>query len=159
MLKSDKILLRPLQLSDLDFLFEIENNKENWKYGTENKQYTKEELTNYIANAKQDISNAGQFRFVIDFENTPIGFIDLFDYITNSAGVGVIIVKNYRRRGFLKEALELLIDYATNTLKIEKLHCNIQKDNLASIKLFTSCGFELEREKKELQYFVKLAKK
>ncbi len=159
MLKSDKILLRPLQLSDLDFLFEIENNKENWKYGTENKQYTKEELTNYIANAKQDISNAGQFRFVIDFENTPIGFIDLFDYITNSAGVGVIIVKNYRRRGFSKEALELLIDYATNTLKIEKLHCNIQKDNLASIKLFTSCGFELEREKKELQYFVKLAKK
>lgn len=159
MLKSDKILLRPLQLSDLDFLFEIENNKENWKYGTENKQYTKEELTNYIANAKQDISNAGQFRFVIDFENTPIGFIDLFDYTTNSAGVGVIIVKNYRRRGFSKEALELLIDYATNTLKIEKLHCNIQKDNLASIKLFTSCGFELEREKKELQYFVKLAKK
>ena len=159
MLKSDKILLRPLQLSDLDFLFEIENNKENWKYGTEDKQYTKEELTNYIANAKQDISNAGQFRFVIDFENTPIGFIDLFDYITNSAGVGVIIVKNYRRRGFSKEALELLIDYATNTLKIEKLHCNIQKDNLASIKLFTSCGFELEREKKELQYFVKLAKK
>ncbi len=159
MLKSDKILLRPLQLSDLDFLFEIENNKENWKYGTENKQYTKEELTNYIANAKQDISNAGQFRFVIDFENTPIGFIDLFDYKTNSAGVGVIIVKNYRRRGFSKEALELLIDYATNTLKIEKLHCNIQKDNLASIKLFTSCGFELEREKKELQYFVKLAKK
>lgn len=159
MLKSDKILLRPLQLSDLDFLFEIENNKENWRYGTENKQYTKEELTNYIANAKQDIATAGQFRFVIDLENTPIGFIDLFDYTTNSAGVGVIIAKNYRRRGFSKEALELLIDYATNTLKIEKLHCNIQKDNLASIKLFTSCGFELEREKKELQYFVKLAKK
>jgi hypothetical protein len=34
MLKSDKILLRPLQLSDLDFLFEIENKEKyeirNW---------------------------------------------------------------------------------------------------------------------------------
>ena len=159
MLKSDKILLRPLQLSDLDFLFEIENNKENWKYGTENKQYTKEELTNYIANAKQDITNAGQFRFVIDFENTPIGFIDLFDYTTNSAGVGVIIAKNYRRRGFAKEALHLLSIYSFKTLNFKKLDCNIEKDNLASIKLFASCGFELEREKKELQYFVKLAKK
>jgi diamine N-acetyltransferase len=158
MLKSDKILLRPLQLSDLDFLFEIENNKENWKYGTENKQYTKEELTNYIANAKQDIATAGQFRFVIDFRNTPIGFIDLFDYTTDSAGVGVIITKKYRGRGFAKEVLKLLIDYATNTLKIEKLHCNIQEDNFASIKLFTSCGFELEKEEKELKYFVKLAK-
>lgn len=159
MLKSDKILLRPLKLSDLDFLFEIENNKENWRYGTENKQYTKEELTNYIANAKQDITNAGQFRFVIDFENIPIGFIDLFDYTTNSAGVGVIIAKNYRRRGFAKEALYLLSIYSFKTLNLKKLDCNIEKDNLASIKLFTSCGFELEREKKELHYFVKLAEK
>ena len=158
MLKSDKILLRPLQLSDLDFLFEIENNKENWKYGAENKQYTKEELTNYIANAKQDIATAGQFRFVIDLENTPIGFIDLFDYTTNSAGVGVIIAKNYRRRGFAKEALKLLSIYSFETLNLKRLDCNIEKDNLASIKLFTSCCFELEREKKELKYFVKLAK-
>ncbi len=159
MLKSDKILLRPLQLSDLDFLFEIENNKEHWKYGTENKQYTKEELTNYIANAKQDIATARQFRFVIDLKNTPIGFIDLFDYTANSAGVGVIIAKNYRRRGLAKEALHLLSIYSFETLNLKRLDCNIEKDNLASIKLFTSFGFELEREKKELQYFVKLAKK
>ena len=154
MLKSDKILLRPLKLSDLDFLFEIENNKENWRYGTENKQYTKEELTNYIANAKQDITNAGQFRFVIDLENIPIGFIDLFDYTTNSAGVGVIIAKNYRRRGFAKEVLKLLIDYATKTFKIEKLHCSIQEDNFVSINLFTSCGFELDENKEEYNYYV-----
>ena len=154
MLKSDKILLRPLQLSDLDFLFEIENNKENWRYGTENKQYTKEELTDYITNAKQDITNAGQFRFVVDLENTPIGFIDLFDYTANSAGVGIIIAKKYRKKGFAKEVLKLLIDYSTNTLKIEKLHCNIQEDNFASINLFTSCGFELDENKQETNYYV-----
>jgi len=158
MLKGNNILLRPLEVSDLNFLFEVENNTDNWKYGAENKQYTKEELTNYIANAKQDIATAGQFRFVIDLENTPIGFIDLFDYTTNSAGVGVIIAKNYRRRGFAKEALKLLSIYSFETLNFKKLDCNIQKDNLASIKLFTSCCFELEREKKELKYFVKLAK-
>ena len=154
MLKSDKILLRPLQLSDLDFLFEIENNKENWRFGTENKQYTKEELTDYITNAKQAITNAGQFRFVIDLENNPIGFIDLFDYTANSAGVGVIIAKKYRKRGFAKEVLKLLIDYSTNTLKIEKLHCNIQEDNFASINLFTSCGFALDENKQETNYYV-----
>jgi diamine N-acetyltransferase len=65
MLKGNNILLRPLEVSDLNFLFEVENNTDNWKYGTENKQYTKEEFTNYIANAKQDITNTGQFRFVI----------------------------------------------------------------------------------------------
>ncbi len=159
MLKGNNIVLRSLQVSDRELLFEVENNTDNWKYGTENKQYTKEELTNYIANAKQDITNAGQFRFVIDFENTPIGFIDLFDYTTDSAGIGVIIAKDYRRRGFAKEALHLLSIYSFETLNFKKLDCNIEKDNLASIKLFTSCGFELEREKKEFNYFIKLAKK
>ena len=159
MLKGENISLRPLYLSDLNFLFEVENNTDNWRYGTENKVYTKEELTNYIANAKQDIATAGQFRFLIDLENTPIGFIDLFDYTTDRAGVGVIIAKNYRRKGFAKEALKLLSIYSFETLNFKKLDCNIEKDNLASLKLFTSCGFELEREKKELQYFVKLAKK
>ena len=154
MLKSDKILLRPLQLSDLDFLFEIENNKENWKFGSEKVSFTKDDLRSYIRNATEDISVSKQFRYVIDLENIPIGFIDLFDYRTNSAGVGVIIAKNYRRRGFAKEVLKLLMDYATNTLKIEKLHCNIQEDNFASIKLFTSCGFELDENKEETNYYV-----
>ena len=159
MLKGSNILLRPLKVSDLNFLFEIENNTDNWKYGTENKQYTKEELTNYIANAKQDIATAGQFRFVIDLENTPIGFIDLFDYTANSAGVGIIIAKNYRRRGFAKEVLKLLSIYSFETLNLKRLDCNIEKDNLRSIKLFTSCSFELEKEEKELLYFIKLAEK
>jgi len=159
MLKGNNILLRPLKVSDLNFLFEVENNTDNWKYGTENKQYTKEELKNYIANAKQDIATAGQFRFVIDLEDTPIGFIDLFDYTTNSAGVGVIIAKNYRRRGFAKEALKLLSIYSFETLNLKRLDCNIEKDNLASIKLFTSCGFKAIGEEQEFNYFIKLAKK
>ena len=158
MLKDNNILLRPLKASDLNFLFEVENNTDNWKYGAENKQYTKKELTNYISNAKQDIATAGQYRFVIDLNNTTIGFIDLFDYTTKCASVGVIIAENYRRRGFAKLAMKLLSIYSFETLNIKSLVCNIEKDNLASIKLFTSCGFELEREKKEFQYFVKLAK-
>jgi len=158
MLKGNNILLRLLKVSDLNFLFEVENNTDNWKFGAENKVYTKEELTNYITNAKEDIASAGQFRFVIDLEKTPIGFIDLFDYTANSAGVGIIIAKNYRRRGFAKEALKLLSIYSFGTLNLKRLDCNIEKDNLWSIKLFKSCGFEVVREKEELIYFVKLAK-
>jgi len=159
MLKGNNILLRPLKVSDLNFLFEVENNTDNWKFGSEKVSFTKDDLRSYIRNATEDISVSKQFRFVIDFKNTPIGFIDLFDYTTISAGVGVIITKKYRRRGFAKEVLHLLSIYSFETLNLKRLDCNIEKDNLASIKLFTSCGFEFERDKKELQYFVKLAKK
>ena len=159
MLKGKNIVLRPLQNSDLDFLFEVENNTKNWQFGSEKKEYNKQELLDYIANAKTDITVAKQYRFVIDLNSTPIGFIDLFNYTNDSAGMGVIITEKYRKKGFAKEALNLLTDYAFIILDINQLHATVTKDNLASIKLFTSCGFELEREKKELQYFVKLAKK
>ena len=159
MLKGKNIVLRPLQESDLDFLEKIENNKDNWQFGSEQKQYSKQELLDYIANAKTDIKVAKQYRFVIDLNNVPIGFIDLFDYTTDSAGVGIIITKDYRNKGFAKEALNLLTDYAFVILDITQLYCSVTKDNLRSIKLFTSCGFESKREKKDLQYFVKLAKK
>jgi len=159
MLKGKNIVLRPLQNSDFDFLRRIENNTDNWQFGSEKKEYSDKELSTYIANAKTDIKIAKQYRFVIDLNSTPIGFIDLFDYTTNSAGVGVIVVENYRNKGFAKQALDLLSDYAFSTINLFKLHCAIAKDNLASIKLFSSCGFALEKEGKELQYFVKLAKK
>ena len=158
MLKGKNIVLRPLQNSDLDFLFDIENNTGNWQFGSEQKQYNKQELLDYIANAKTDIKVAKQYRFVIDLNSTPIGFIDLFDYTTDSAGVGVIITKSYRNKGFAKEALNLLTDYAFVILDIAQLYATVTKDNLRSIKLFTSCGFESKKEKKGLQYFFKLAK-
>ena len=159
MLKGENIVLRPLQDSDLDFLRRIENNTDNWEFGSERKEYSKKELTSYIKNAKTDIKVAKQYRFVIDLNSTPIGFIDLFDYTVNSAGVGVIITENYRNKGFAKEALCLLSDYSFEYLNLVKLHCKIAKDNLESIKLFSSCDFELEKQEKELLNFVKLAKK
>ena len=158
MLKGNNIILRPLQHSDFNFLGGIENNTDNWQFGSEQKQYNKQELLDYIANSKIDIKVAQQFRFVIDLNSAPIGFIDLFDYTSHSAGVGVIIGENYRRRGFAKEALQLLCVHATETLNIKRLNCSIKKDNLVSIRLFSSCGFKFIREKEELKYFVRLAK-
>ena len=52
MLKGEKIVLRPLLDSDLEFLCKIENNKENWKFGGENKQFSKQELANYISSSR-----------------------------------------------------------------------------------------------------------
>ena len=157
MLKGKDIALRPLKKSDFYFLRRIENNTDNWQFGSERREYSDKELSAYITNAKTDIKVAKQYRFVIDLNSTPIGFIDLFDYTTNSAGVGVIISKDYRNKGFAKEALTLITNYGFNLLKFQKLYCSIVKDNFYSTKLFTSCGFELEKEGKNLQYFAKFA--
>ena len=141
MLKGEKILLRSLQDSDLDILINIENNPDNWKFGSE-KIFTKKDLINYINNSSASIKLTKQYRFVIEFSNTPIGFIDLFNYTEKSCEVGVFILKKYRNKGFATDALKLIINYSFNSLKLHSIHCSIDKNNASSIKLFNNCGFK-----------------
>lgn len=153
MLKGKKIKLRTLLPTDLEFLQKIENDRSLWEYGSDRKIFTKEELTNYIKNSSEKIQQAKQFRFVVDYNNIPIGFVDLFEYKNSSAGVGIIIDKEYQKRGFASESLKLLINYSLEEIKLKNLHCKISKYNLRSIQLFTSCGFALKKEKDDVYFY------
>ncbi|MBT5354377.1 MAG: GNAT family N-acetyltransferase [Flavobacteriales bacterium] len=153
MLREKKIKLRTLLPTDLEFLQKIENDRSLWEYGSDRKIFTKKELTNYIKNSSEKIQKAKQFRFVVDYNNTPVGFVDLFEYKNNSAGVGIIIDKEYQKRGFALESLKLLIDYSLEKLKLKILHCKISKCNFRSIQLFTSCGFIFTKEMDNLYFY------
>ena len=157
MLNGKNILLRSLKISDLSFLKHIENNKSNWKYGSENVLYSNSDLMNFIANSKEDIKKSKQFRFVIDKYGTSIGFIDLYDYTEFTSKIGIIIDKKYRRKGFGKEALDLISCYAFSSLEINKLFALVNSSNEPSISLFRSTGFTLLKTQKKFQYFIKLA--
>jgi len=154
MLKGENIQLRYLERSDLDFLYDVENDEKLWQYGSERKYFSKEVLSDYIANAKQDIEISKQVRFVVEYQKTPIGMIDLFGYSGKSAGVGILILEDYQKRGFAKESLFLLSEYAFSNLKLNKLFCSIASENISSIKLFTSFGFILKGTIKGINYFI-----
>ena len=65
------------------------------------------------------------------------------------AGIGILIHETFRRRGFASEALDLLTDYAFNTLQLHQVYCNISPDNDESLNLFKSKGFKMVGIKKE----------
>jgi len=156
MLEGKKIKLRTLLPTDLEFLQKIENDRDLWKYGSDRKILTKEDLICYIKNSSQKIQKAKQFRFVVDYNNTPVGFIDLFEYKNSGAGVGIIIDKKYQKIGLASESLKLLINYSSEKLQLKNLYCKISKYNVRSIQLFTNYGFNFTKEKDDL-YFYNLA--
>ena len=157
MLKGNKILLRSLTYSDLNFLKSIENNIDNWHFGSEEKKFSNDELTNYIENAKIDIKIAKQYRFVIDYKCSPVGFIDLYNYKNKSVEIGIIISEKYRNRGFAKESLFLILDYSLKNLGLKKISATISSENLLSLMLFNSCGFKIHKTENNLIHFYKLA--
>ncbi len=143
MLKTAEISLRSLEKKDLDFLLDLENDREIWKVSCTTTPFTQAEIANYIYHSKQDITIAEQYRFVIDLKSTPIGCIDLYDYNLQekSAGVGIVVSKPYRRKGYAKQALLQLIDYAWKHLQLVHLHSKIMPENKATVALFLKVGF------------------
>ena len=148
MLATAEIKLRTLKDTDLDFLFSLENDKSLWAVSGTTESFSLVQLANYISHAKQDIAIAEQFRFVIDWQGKAIGCIDLYEYNfkKQNAGVGIVILKKYRRKGFAKQSLTLLIKYAWGKLHLKQLHTGIFSDNKASLALFQSVGFEMVRQ-------------
>lgn len=152
-LNGEKVRLRSLIHSDLDFLYEIENDQRFWAVSNTTKPYTKEILSRYIQSAQQTLAEAQQYRFLIQQTALPtkLGFIDLFDFnpVAKSAGVGIIIHPKYQNQGFANEALRILIGYCRSELTLEILHCTIFKTNRYSIQLFKKNGFTENSVKKD----------
>ena len=155
-LKGNRIYLRALEPEDLSLLVKIENDEDIWELSHTQTPYSKYILKQYLENAHQDIFEAKQLRLVIsNFENKPLGMIDLFDFdFKNSrAGVGILVYEaEDRQQGYGKEALQLLINYSFTHLNLHQLYCDISEDNLASVNLFVNEGFEKVGVKKDWIY-------
>ncbi|ATA90668.1 GNAT family N-acetyltransferase [Capnocytophaga stomatis] len=143
-LEGEKIKLRALEPEDVDFLYELENQESLWEVSQTQIPFSRFLLKEYIQNAKQDIYEAKQFRYVISsFDNQLFGCIDLYDFDPKNkrACVGIAIFEKYQGKGIGKKSLENLVSYAKKYLDLYQLIAYIPEDNEVSIKLFEKLGF------------------
>ncbi len=152
MLKGENIRLRALEPSDLDLLYNWENDSSIWKVSQTIAPFSKHTLSQYLESSNQDLFIAKQLRLMIEKDGIPIGTVELFDYdpLNSRAGLGIWIVKeSERRKGYAREALTLMVEYAFFQLKLNQLYCNISSQNKVSINLFSSLDFILVGVKKK----------
>ena len=144
-LQYGKITLRPLEPSDIDLLYQWENNIEIWEVSNTKTPFSKHILAQYLMEAAKDIYETKQLRLVIQNEKMEaIGAVDLFDFepYHQRAGVGVLIHnKNDRNKGYAGDALQALANYSLEVLGLKQLYANITTDNTNSIQLFEKCGY------------------
>lgn len=145
LLENHSIKLRALEPEDLDTLFSIENSSELWEVSNTLTPYSKDLLKKYIENAHQDIYEVKQLRLVISNkqDDLTIGLIDLFDYdpLNQRAGIGILILSEFRHKGFAYSALHQFMEYAFDHLDMHQLYANIPSDNQNSIDLFKKLNF------------------
>lgn len=155
LLKGSQISLRALEPSDIDFLFNVENDTFFWELSNTLTPYSRQLLENYIQNAHQDIYEAKQFRFVIqNDENKQVGLIDLFDFDPKHrrVGIGILIIAAQQNKGYAKDALTCLCSYCFQHLDVHQVYAHITSDNKKSMALFEKLNFELNGTKKDWIY-------
>ena len=145
-LRSDVMSLRAPELRDLDYLFHVENDTRQWLVSVCKVPYSRFQLQQYIETNAHDIYMDKQLRLMVEREEDKqlVGLIDLFDFspADRRAEVGVVVDRDCRGRGYGREALTLLCDYAEHVLDLHQLYAYIFEDNAPARQLFASCGFK-----------------
>lgn len=148
-LENSRIKLRALEPSDIELLYLWENDTNLWHVSDTLSPFSRDVLQQYIKSAHKDIHEQKQLRLAIDVKDNDmyhtVGLLDLFDidFLHRRAGVGVLIYATEdRKKGYAANALQLLISYCFGLLGLHQLYCHVPQNNVASIRLFKSVGFE-----------------
>ena len=85
--------------------------------------------------------------FTIYYNKNPIGFMGLSNIskVNKNADLFIAIGNDeYRGRGIGKEAINWLLDYGFNKLKLHKINLGVIEDNIPAVKLYKKVGFVVE---------------
>ena len=140
---SENLFLREINLSDIHFVLEVENNRENWEVSGTQSEYMIDDIVALVESLK-DVKNNKQVRYIILKDNRRIGTVDIanIDFVKGIGSIGVIISeKKNRKKGFAHSAIIMMEDIALD-LGLSGLHAMIYADNEASINLFLKAGYE-----------------
>ena len=142
---NENIILRVAEPYDADIIFRWENDTEIWRVSDTIVPYSRHQIEQFLLN-NNDLVSEKQLRLMIDDAKSgdTVGCIDLYDYdsFNERAGIGILIDKNYRGKGYAKQAIILLMDYCFNTLLLNQLYALTLATSTDSMILFESLGFE-----------------
>lgn len=142
--QNENIIIRAAEPKDASLIYKWENDQEIWRVSETYMPYSLYQIEEFLLN-NRDLFSVRQIRFIIERkeDDKNIGCIDLYDFdpIHMRAGVGILLQKEFRKQGYAKEALQLLLDYCFNTLMLKQVYCLIDVLNTDSISLFTNIGF------------------
>jgi len=143
--RSERVQLRYLEADDHDeFLAMVRDSRalhRPWAYPPERS----DQFQDLLAKCRRDDSLC---ILAVDRETGAIAGVFTISQIVRgafqSAFLGYYASGSHAGRGYMREALGLVIDFAFGPLALHRIEANIQPGNAASIALAKSAGFRLE---------------
>ncbi len=151
-LETDRLILRPLELSDAEDMFAMDRNPEIHRYLWQKPTQTIEEsikIIDYVL-SQYKTNKIGRFATILKDTNEFIGWTGI-KFVTEQPENGNINFYDYGYRlnekfwgkGYATEASIAWLDYGFNQMKIEKMNAYTHSENLASNHILKKIGMNL----------------
>lgn len=144
-LENEKVLLRPLEMSDFDNLISfVINEPDIWKYSLV-PLGTKDELTKYIADTEDARKHGKEYAFIVfdKVKNKFAGSTRFYDIQLQNKSLQLGYTwygKEFQGTYLNKNCKYLLLEYAFETLGLERVEFRADNDNERSKKAMLSIG-------------------
>ena len=149
-LRTERLTLRQLVISDEQEIFTLRSDSEINKYLDRQISNTIDDARNFINKVNENINKNDSLYWAITFsdKNILVGTICLFSFSdeNDKCEIGYELLTNFQGNGIMKEAAEKVIDYAFNTIKVQKIEAFLHRDNHSSIKLLDKFSFRNSNE-------------
>lgn len=146
-IKTDRLVLRPLNIADLETVHIYAADEENTAYMLRLPNHTIEETAQFLIHVTKEWEkdNPDFYEFAIVLKGLQIGAISIYLDNTRKIGeLGWIINKQYWKQGIATEAAFAIKAFAINTLKVTKIIANCDYRNAGSYRLMEKIGLKLE---------------
>jgi ribosomal-protein-alanine N-acetyltransferase len=144
-LKTEILTLRKLAITDEQEIFTLRSDSEINKYLDRQVSNSIDDARNFINKVNENINKNDSLYWAITFNdrNILIGTICLFGFSdeNDKCEIGYELLTNFQGRGIMTEALEKVVDYAFNIIKVQTIEAYFHRDNQNSKKLLKKFGF------------------
>jgi len=147
-LTTKRLTLRQLVDNDEQAIFILRSDSEVNKYLDRQPSTTVEDARNFITTVNENIDKNNSLYWAITLGESDIlvGTICLYGFSDekDACEIGYELLTDFQGQGIMKEAVEKVLDYAFNTIKIKNIEAFLHRDNHQSIKLLEKFTFRKE---------------
>jgi len=149
-LTTERLTLRQLVINDEREIFTLRSDSEINKYLDRQVSNTIDDARNFINTVNENINKNDSLYWAITLsdKNILVGTICLFSFSdeNDKCEIGYELLTNFQGQGIMKEAVEKVIDYAFNTINVQKIEAFFHRDNMRSIRLLDKFSFKQSNE-------------
>lgn len=149
-LETERLLIRPTYITDVDKIHEMLSDEDTMKYFVEG-VYSKEKVYEFI---NRNHKETHHFTIVLKSSNRVVGKISYNPWFEKQTKeIGWIIFKTAEGYGYGTEAAKAIVKYAFETEKIHRLISTCHPENIGSINVCKKIGMKLEGNFKKSMYY------